>query len=62
MSRKYVFFRYAWRGSLIPIVTIFGIDLGSLLGGAMITELTFSLPGHRPARGRVRAQQRPAAC
>ncbi|MBO8192717.1 ABC transporter permease [Streptomyces oryzae] len=45
MSGKYVFFRYAWRGSLIPIVTIFGVDLGSLFGGAMITEWTFSLPG-----------------
>ncbi|SOD61041.1 peptide/nickel transport system permease protein [Streptomyces zhaozhouensis] len=45
MSRSTVFFRYAWRGSLIPIVTIFGIDLGSLFGGAMITEFTFNLPG-----------------
>ncbi|GHE04464.1 ABC transporter permease [Streptomyces alanosinicus] len=45
MSRRYVFFRYAWRGSLIPIVTIFGIDLGSLFGGAIITEYTFGLPG-----------------
>ncbi|MCM2576219.1 ABC transporter permease [Streptomyces meridianus] len=45
MSGKTVFFRYAWRGSLIPIVTIFGMDLGSLFGGAMITEQTFSLAG-----------------
>ncbi|MFF7334563.1 ABC transporter permease [Streptomyces sp. NPDC090306] len=45
MSQRYVFFRYAWRGSLIPIITIFGIDLGSLLGGAIITETTFGLPG-----------------
>ncbi|UWE12425.1 ABC transporter permease [Actinacidiphila bryophytorum] len=45
MSGRYVFFRYAWRGSLIPIVTILGIDLGSLLGGAMITEWTFQLAG-----------------
>ncbi|MEC4018469.1 ABC transporter permease [Streptomyces sp. H27-D2] len=45
MSRRTVFFRYAWRGSLIPIVTIFGIDMGSLFGGAMITEWTFTLPG-----------------
>jgi peptide/nickel transport system permease protein len=45
MSSRYVFFRYAWRGSLIPIITIFGIDLGSLLGGAIITEYTFGLPG-----------------
>jgi peptide/nickel transport system permease protein len=45
MSGRYVFFRYAWRGSLIPIVTILGIDLGSLFGGAMITEWTFQLAG-----------------
>lgn len=45
MSQRYVFFRYAWRGSLIPIVTVFGIDLSSLLGGAVVTELTFSLQG-----------------
>ncbi|MET9295418.1 ABC transporter permease [Streptomyces sp. NPDC003077] len=45
MSSRTVFFRYAWRGSLIPIITIFGIDLGSLFGGAMITEKTFALPG-----------------
>ncbi|WP_407560946.1 ABC transporter permease [Streptomyces sp. 184] len=45
MSSGTVFFRYAWRGALIPVVTIFGIDLGSLLGGAIITEFTFSLPG-----------------
>ncbi|WP_049569319.1 ABC transporter permease [Streptomyces sp. SBT349] len=45
MAPRTVFFRYAWRGSLIPIVTIFGIDLGALFGGAMITEYTFSLHG-----------------
>ncbi|MFC7305048.1 ABC transporter permease [Streptomyces monticola] len=45
MSSRTVFFRYAWRGSLIPIVTIFGIDMGSLFGGAVITEFTFTLPG-----------------
>lgn len=45
MSGKYVFFRYAWRGSLIPIVTILGIDIGALLGGAIVTEFTFGLPG-----------------
>ncbi|WP_326600681.1 ABC transporter permease [Streptomyces sp. NBC_01803] len=45
LAKSTVFFRYAWRGSLIPIITIFGIDLGSLFGGAMITEVTFTLPG-----------------
>ncbi|MFJ8650610.1 ABC transporter permease [Streptomyces sp. NPDC093546] len=45
MSGRFVFFRYAWRGSLIPIVTILGMDLGALFGGAMVTELTFGLAG-----------------
>lgn len=45
MSRGTVFFRYAWRGSLIPIVTILGVDIGSLLGGAMVTEQTFAIQG-----------------
>jgi peptide/nickel transport system permease protein len=37
--------KHALRNVLLPIVTIFGIDLGSLLGGAVITERVFSLPG-----------------
>ncbi|MFV0133825.1 ABC transporter permease [Streptomyces sp. HMX87] len=45
MRQRYVFFRYAWRGSLIPIVTILGIDLSSLLAGAVVTEFTFDLAG-----------------
>ncbi|MBV7700512.1 ABC transporter permease [Streptomyces sp. TRM70350] len=45
MPRKYVFFRYAWRGSLIPIVTVLGMDLSALLGGGVVTEITFSLQG-----------------
>jgi peptide/nickel transport system permease protein len=45
MSSRYVFLRYAWRGSLTPIVTILGMDLGSLFGGAIVTELTFGLAG-----------------
>ncbi|OIJ98160.1 ABC transporter permease [Streptomyces monashensis] len=45
LSRRTVFFRFAWRGAMAPIVTIFGIDLGTLLGGAIITEQTFGLHG-----------------
>nr|WTB33433.1 ABC transporter permease [Streptomyces sp. NBC_00830] len=45
LSRRKVFFRFAWRGAMGPIVTIFGIDLGTLIGGAIITEVTFSLQG-----------------
>lgn len=45
LSRSSVFFRFAWRGAMGPIVTIFGIDMGTLIGGAIITESTFSLQG-----------------
>ncbi|GGU81504.1 ABC transporter permease [Streptomyces filipinensis] len=45
LSRRKVFFRFAWRGAMGPIITIFGLDLGTLLGGAIITESTFSLQG-----------------
>lgn len=45
MRQSYVFFRYAWRGSLIPIVTILGMDLSALLSGAVVTEFTFDLAG-----------------
>lgn len=45
MRKSYVFFRYAWRGSLIPIVTILGMDLSALLSGAVVTEFTFDLAG-----------------
>lgn len=45
LSSRSVFFRFAWRGAMGPIVTIFGIDLATLIGGAMITEYTFSLQG-----------------
>ena len=37
--------RHGLRAALTPIVTIFGLDLGLLLGGAILTETTFSLPG-----------------
>ncbi|MEU9379521.1 ABC transporter permease [Streptomyces sp. NPDC048279] len=45
LSRRNVFFRFAWRGAMGPIVTIFGIDLATLVGGAIITETVFSLQG-----------------
>ncbi|MFD7529086.1 MULTISPECIES: ABC transporter permease [unclassified Streptomyces] len=45
LSRRTVFFKFAWRGAMGPIITIFGLDLGVLLGGAIITEKTFSLQG-----------------
>ena len=45
LSRRKVISKHALRAALTPIVTIFGLDLGALLGGAILTEKTFSLPG-----------------
>ena len=33
------------RNSLIPVVTFLGIDLGALMGGAIVTEGIFNIPG-----------------
>lgn len=45
ISERRVTYRHALRSGLTPIVTQFGIDLGALLGGAVITEQVFSLDG-----------------
>jgi peptide/nickel transport system permease protein len=45
LAERKVIFKHGLRAALTPIVTIFGMDLGLLLGGAIITEVTFSLHG-----------------
>jgi peptide/nickel transport system permease protein len=40
-----VVLKHGLRAALTPILTIFGLDLGLLLGGAILTESTYSLPG-----------------
>jgi len=37
--------RHALRNALIPVVTVLGLQLGQLLGGAILTETVFSWPG-----------------
>lgn len=37
--------RHALRSALTPVVTMYGLDLGILLGGAIITEQIFNIPG-----------------
>ena len=44
-SRMRVVLRHAFRNSLIPIVTIIGLQFGSVLTGAVITETIFAWPG-----------------
>ncbi|MEV7967629.1 ABC transporter permease [Sphaerisporangium sp. NPDC088356] len=45
LTERVVVFKHGLRGALTPILTIFGLDLGLLMGGAVLTESTFSLPG-----------------
>jgi peptide/nickel transport system permease protein len=45
LSQRKVVSKHALRSALTPIITIFGLDLGALLGGAILTEKVFSLPG-----------------
>ncbi len=45
LPERQVVVKHGLRAALTPIVTIFGLDLGLLLGGAILTETTFSLPG-----------------
>lgn len=45
LRRGRVIGRHAMRNALIPIVTFLGTDLGALMGGAIITERLFNIPG-----------------
>ncbi len=45
LSRRRVTVRHGLRAALTPIVTQFGLDLGALLGGVVVTETVFGLPG-----------------
>ena len=45
LPERTVIVRHGLRAALTPIITIFGMDLGALLGGAILTEYTFSLHG-----------------
>ncbi|HYP22332.1 MAG TPA: ABC transporter permease [Actinomycetota bacterium] len=52
--------RHALRSALTPIVTMYGLDLGILLGGAVITEQIFNIPGIGSyAVGAIRSQNFP---
>jgi peptide/nickel transport system permease protein len=46
VSERRILWRHALRCSLIPIVSLFGLDFGALVGGAaLLTEVVFGLPG-----------------
>ncbi|MBR7835335.1 ABC transporter permease [Actinospica durhamensis] len=45
LSNTRVILRHGLRAAIMPIVTMFGMDVGALLGGAVLVESVFSLPG-----------------
>ena len=45
LSERRVIFRHAWRNALIPITTVFTLNLGALITGAIITETVFGWHG-----------------
>ncbi len=40
-----VIFRHGLKNAMIPVLTVFGLEFGYMLGGAVLTETVFSLPG-----------------
>ena len=59
VTERRVIYRHALRSALTPVVTQFGIDLGTLLGGAIVTEQVFGLPGSAASRAGRRQQDLP---
>jgi len=45
LAERIVVLRHAMRNALIPVVTVFGLQLGTFLGGALVTESIFNWPG-----------------
>lgn len=45
ISKRRILVNHALRGSLIPLITMFGLSLGSLIGGLSVIEILFSWPG-----------------
>ena len=45
LSRFEVNCKYAFKNSIIPVITLFGMDVAAMLAGAVIIETTFTIPG-----------------
>ncbi len=58
LPNRTVVVRHTLRNSLIPVVTFIGADIGTLMGGAIVTESVFNLPGiGRAVFDAVRSQE-----
>ena len=45
LTSRQINMKHVLRAAITPIITVFGIDLGLVLGGAVITEYVFNIPG-----------------
>jgi peptide/nickel transport system permease protein len=45
LTQRMVVMKHAFRNAQLPLVTVIGLSLGSLLGGAVLTETVFNLSG-----------------
>jgi peptide/nickel transport system permease protein len=45
LSARRIFFQHVLRNALLPIITMLGVQVGSILGGAVLVETVFSWPG-----------------
>jgi peptide/nickel transport system permease protein len=45
LTERRVIFHHGMRSALTPIVTVLGLDIGILVGGAILTESVFNIPG-----------------
>lgn len=45
LSEKVITYRHALRNALVPVITVQGLQFGTLLGGAVLTESVFAWPG-----------------
>ncbi len=45
LSERRVVLRHGTRAAITPVVTVLGLDLGTLLGGALLIEVVFDIPG-----------------
>jgi len=45
LRRRFVIVSYMWRNSVLPLVTVFSVNVGFLIGGTVIVEEIFGIPG-----------------
>ena len=45
LSRRRIFFRHILRNAAVPVLNLFGVQIGALLGGVLIVEFIFNYPG-----------------